>query len=104
VSVQNTAAPTAVRYAEASNSSYAGYSLPLNLTSLGIPGCFLYVSLDLMLWNGPPAAVPLAIRASAVYAGLTVYLNSRISGGHPWFVAARPGRMVRGVTRGSGGE
>ncbi len=75
IAVQNTAAPTAVLYAGVSDTAWAGYALPLNLGSFGLPGCVLGVSLDLMVWNGPPVALPIAIPTSPGWAGLTVYLQ-----------------------------
>ena len=79
-STTNTAAPARTLYLGYSNASWMGVPLPLDLALLGVPGCFVNVSLDTALVTGAPAPVPVPIPRDPVLVGATTYYQDLLFG------------------------
>jgi virginiamycin B lyase len=78
--VGNTAASQAALFVGASNTIWGAFALPWELLVLSSPGCFLNVSIDVSLYAGPPAPVPLAVPVTPALDGTLLYLQWALFG------------------------
>lgn len=73
--VANTAAATGLLFAGLSNTSWNGVPLPLDLGSVGAPGCFAHVAPDFLLHAGAPGPVPVFIPVDPLLNGIVLHLQ-----------------------------
>jgi hypothetical protein len=78
--IGNTAAPTAYVWLGLSNAVWNGLPLPYDLEPFGVPGCALNVSLDVLLYLGPPGSVPFVIPSEPALAGQVVHFQTLLFG------------------------
>ncbi len=73
--VGNTSAPLAALFFGVSRTSWLGLSLPLDLKVVGVPSCFLNVSLDALLYSGTPGTLRLTVPRNQALAGIPMHFQ-----------------------------
>ncbi len=68
--VGNTGAPVGALFFGVSRTSWLGLPLPLDLKIIGVPSCFLNISLDALLYSGAPGALHLNIPKNQALVGI----------------------------------
>ncbi len=70
-----TSAATSSLYLGFQSQSWLGLPLPLDLGLVGIAGCSVHVSLDIALYSGPNAPIPLPIPADPLFGDAEVFFQ-----------------------------
>jgi len=85
IAVADTAAPLAVLFAGASTTTWNGLPLPLDLGSIGAPGCRVHSSWEVVVFAGAPGAVPVPIPLDPSLGGAALSWQWALTG-EPGFV------------------
>jgi virginiamycin B lyase len=84
--VANTAAPVGVLFAGGSATTWNQIPLPIELSLLQAPGCFVHVAWDIPVFTGAPGSVPIALPVNLGLQGVVLHWQ--------WALAGEAGRVL----------